>query len=372
MIGDFGDRNPEELKQFTEEITPENWTKYRETAEKFAEQAIKNSGLRIETHRILVLVDLQGMYLGLHKWLHDRDFPIEGGLVLSRLATFQILDVFDRIKKRVLQIPGEPLTDFEDVVKSIAQEEPGGSIRLRRKSTYIRFVPQFELFYAPAPLKKIEWQLRKKAKEGSAMAMQQLKKTEAGIIANHLFERDYAAYEDFVSKMKANPEYSKSEQGFFSFYVGPKGLQHFDEKEVDTRIVIRAMDSFYNYEADSVCVVSSDQDFMPLHDRARDFGIKTFQADLAKFLNTDNMAKKFKELGDNFLPGRIDPSWPMDIIIEALEVTHNGITDRAMYTLSEAEISALCRLHNTLNDFHLTPNIQDNGEFSLVIFKPMK
>ncbi|MFN3953361.1 MAG: NYN domain-containing protein [Pararhodobacter sp.] len=372
MIGDFGDRNPEKSVHLAKEVKPENWTKHRASQEVFAEQAVKHIGAKLETHRVLVLVDLQGMYLGLHKWLLDQEFPIEGGLVLSRLATFQILDVFDRIKQRILQTPGESFSDFEDVLESIGQAEPGGSIPLRPKSTYLRFIPQFELFYAPAPLEKIEWQLRKEAKAGSTEAKLQLKKLEFGVVKNHLFERDYAAYDDFVQKLKANPEYSKSTQGFFSYYVGPKGLTFFDEKEVDTRIVIRAMDAFYNYESDSVCIVSSDQDFMPLHDRARDFGIQTFQADLAKFLATDRMARKFRDLGENFLRGRFDPSWPMKIVIEACEGTFNGVTIQAMHTLSEMEFSALCKIHNSLNEVHLVPNIQENGKASFSLYRPLK
>lgn len=372
MIGDFGDRNPEKSARLVEEVTPENWTKHRATQEIFAEQAISMVGAQLETRRVLVLVDLQGMYLGLHRWLSDQDFPIEGGLVLSRLATFQILDVFDRIKQRILLSPGESYSDFEDVLKSIGQAEPGDAIPLRPKSTYLRFIPQFELFYAPAPLEKIEWQLRKEAKAGSTEARLQLKKLELGVVKNHLFERDYAAYDDFVQKLKANPEYSKSTQGFFSYYVGPKGLTFFDEKEVDTRIVIRAMDAFYNYGADSVCIVSSDQDFMPLHDRARDFGIQTFQADLAKFLATDRMARKFKDLGENFLRGRFDPSWPMKIVIEACAGTFNGISTEAFYTLSETEFLALCKIHNSLNEVHLVPKIQEDGKASFSLYRPIK
>lgn len=372
MIGDFGDRNPENSARLTEEVTPENWMKHRASQEAFAEHAIKQIGAKLETHRILVLVDLQGMYLGLHKWLRDQDFPIEGGLVLSRFATYQILDIFDRMKQRTLQSSEGPVTDFEDVLDSIGRSEPGGSIPLQSKSTYMKFIPQFELYYAPVPSEEIEWQLRSKARAGSHEARQQLKKLESGVVKNHQFERDYAAYADFALKMKANPEYSKSGQGFFSFYVGPKGLQHFDEKEVDTRIVIRAMDTFYNYEADSVCIVSSDQDFLPLHERARDFGIQTFQADLAKFLETDRIARKFKNLGENFLRGRFDAVWPMKIVIEACAGAYEGTTTRALHTLSEKEFLALCEIHNGLNEFHLVPKIEENGTASFSLHKPRK
>ena len=370
MIGNFGDRNPPRKKHLREKIKPEEWTKHRALREKFAENAIKQVGACIETHEVLILIDLQGMYLALHRWLKDQDFPIEGGLVLSRLATFQILDVFDRIKKSVLDSSDGPCRDFEDLLDSIGNAEPGGSIPLQKNGTYIRFTPQFEIFYAPAPLRDISWQLRKQARAGSALAKQLLAEAEAGILTNRNFERDYSAYDDFVKKLKANPEYSKSNEGFFSFYVGPKGLQFFDEKEVDTRIVIRAMDTFYEYEADSVCVVSSDQDFMPLHDRAKKFGIRTFQADLAKFLETDKVGRKFRELGANFLRGHFDPSWPMRIVVEACSGSWNEVTTEALYTLSESELSALCNIHNRLNDFYLHAEVSADGQTTLSLCKP--
>lgn len=370
MIGDFGDRNTNKSDLVPEKMTPENWAKSRVAQEAIAQQALERVGSKLETHNLLVLVDLQGIYLGLHKWLSEREFPIDGGLVLSRLAFFQIHDVFERIKAKALKNFDGPVLDFESLLVEVEQAGPGGLIKISPGSTYLRVVPQFELFYAPAPLDKIEWQLRLKAKSGSVEAQNQLDKVKEGILKHRYFERDYAAYDDFVSKLKANPEYSKSEEGFFNFYVGPNGLKVLDEKEVDTRIVIRAMDAFYNYEADSLCIVSSDQDFMPVHTKAREFGIQSYQADLAKFKPDDKIAQKFRDLGSSFLRGQINPEWPLRIIVEATSEPDMG--HQQWYMLAENELNAICEMHNDMNEFHLSLNVRPDGSATLNISKPAK
>ncbi len=369
MIGDFGDRNLKKSEN-TPRITPENWTKFRKLQETAAQEALDRVGAKLETHNLLVLVDLQGMYLGLHKWLSERRFPIDGGLILSRFAFFQIHDVFQRIRASLVKSRGREVLDFESLLLQIEQAGTGGMVKVRPDATYLRVVPQFELFYAPAPLADIEWQLRKQAKAGSVEARSQLTQIQKGVLKHHYFERDYAAYDDFVSKLKANPEYSKSEKGFFNYYVGPSGLKVFDEKEVDTRIVIRAMDAFYNYEADSLCIVSSDQDFMPLHVRSRDFGVQSYQADLANFKVDSRIGRKLRELGSNFLPGRIDPIWPLQIITEA--VSSAEMEHLARYMLAENEFVELCKMHNEMNDFHVSLEILPDGRSSMKISKPAR
>lgn len=369
MLNDFGDRNPKRTTT-SPEISPENLFKFRSNQETTAKRVLDRVGATLEQHKLLVLVDLQGMYLGLHKWLKEKDFPIDDGLILSRFAFYQIHDVFQRITERALKHHKGSVKSFENLLAQISDIEPGGTIQVDPNATYLHVVPQFELFYAPAPLNDIEWQLRKQVRNGSIEAKNQLKQVQTGILKHHYFERDYAAYDDFISKLKANPEYSKSEKGFFNFYVGPTGLKVFDEKEVDTRIVIRAMDALYNYEADSLCIVSSDQDFMPLHVRSHDFGVQPFQADLANFKADSRIGRKIRELGSGFLQGRIDPMWPLQIITEAVSST--DLDHHALYNLSEDEFSALCMMHNDMNDFHVSLDFSSNGEASMKIYKPKK
>lgn len=368
MVGDFGDRNPNLSHAKKQEIKSDNWMKFRAPLESAAQQVLERVGAKIETHKILVLVDLQGMYLGLHSWLSDKKFPIDGGLVLSRIAFFQLLDTFDRIKRHTLSIRDDKVLDFENIVEQIEKSKPGASINVEVNATYMRYVPQFELFFAPAPLLDIEWQLMKQVRLGSIDAKNQLYKIQSGILKRPYFERNYAAYSDFVQKLKANPEYSRSEEGFFNFFVGPKGLQVFDEKEVDTRIVIRAMEAFYEYEADSLCIVSSDQDFMPVHKKSHKFGVNAYQADLAKFHDSGGIGRKLRELGKNFIHGRVDPIWPLTIITEAVSVP--DIDHQADYTLSKNELDALCELHNQMNDYHISIELNETGSAKVNIFKP--
>jgi hypothetical protein len=189
------------------------------------------------------------------------------------------------------------------------------------------------------------------------------------VIELHGKERDYKANDDFIAKLRANPEYSRSEQGFFCHNVGPNGLRYFGEKEVDTRIVMRAMDVLYNYEADVVCVVSSDQDFLPLSNKAPEFGVKFYQADLAKFGLLDNVGRKIKELGANFLPGRIDPRWPLRVIAEAS--SFDDYNSNALYMLDEDELRSLCEMHNEMNKIKIAPNFGSDGNVSgLVLSNP--
>jgi len=182
MIGDFGDRNPDKSNVAPQEMNPENWMKFRSAQVAVAEQAIKRVGAKLETHKLLVLVDLQGMYLNLHEWLSKKGFPIEGGLVLSRMAFFQIHDVFQRISTRTLKSRDGTVLDFESLLEQIEQAGSGGTIKISPKSTYLRVVPEFELFYAPSPLADIEWKLRKQARSGSIEARKQLDQIQTGIL----------------------------------------------------------------------------------------------------------------------------------------------------------------------------------------------
>ncbi len=372
MIGDFGERNANHFVDVTEHPDLKKWDEIRSVKERVAEDLLKQVGAKLETHNVLLLVDLQGIYMNLHEWLRSRDFPIEGGLILSRLAFFLIYNAFERIKDQHLKSSEGPYSDFEELLARVREAGPGGTVPVNPKSQFVKFIPQFELYYAPSPLKQIEWQLRsQKTKGGGFEVHDQLSLIRSGVVRHKFFERNYLVYDDFIRKLKANPEYSKSAEGFYSTYVGPKGLKTFDEKEVDTRITIRAMDACYNYEADSLCIVSSDQDFLPLHERTREFGIKSYHADLAKFRPEDKTARKIKELGSAFIDGQIKDEWPLRIIVEASSQPEKGVP--AMYAVTPGELSALCEMHNSLNDYHLSPNFLPDGSVSsLTMSKPAK
>jgi hypothetical protein len=242
-------------------------------------------------------------------------------------------------------------------------------LAIQRGAVYANFKPAFELFYAPVPIKQIEWQLQKAARTAGGEARVQLELLSAGILKRRgVFERDYSAYADFVAKLKANPEYARSHEGFFNFHAGDGGLKVFDEKEVDTRIVIRSMEALYGREADALCIVSSDQDFLPVHAKAADFGVRSFQADLAKFADISRVGRRIKGLGEDYLAGRLARDWPLKLIFEASTVPDRNI--RALYTISEDEFEGLCRMHNSMNSFHVAPHRTPEGSLSIAVSKP--
>lgn len=361
MIGDFGARNVRDLgKELSSEFT-DMWKKAARQRQSLAASTLERAGQTVETRKVLVLVDLNGIYLRLHGWLAAAGVPMRDGLILSRFAFFQVHDTFQRIKAHILATEDDRFRDLDEVTEAM-ERRGDGRFEFEPGKIYLRFEPSFDLFYAPAPYKDIEWKLKKEARSGSLGLKRLIQMAEKGVIEVYGTERDYGAYDDFIAKLKANPEYAKSERGFFCYNVGPRGLRYFGEKEVDTRIVIRAMETFFNYEADALCVASSDQDFLPLAEKAADFGIDFYQADLAKFENQGNIGRKIRELGGRFLTGRIGEEWPLRIVLEAVSSPDHGT--RALYELYEDELEALCRLHNEKNDYKIAPSFDGNGNVS--------
>lgn len=330
------------------------------TCTQLAEQASKSEGGAVVEHRILVLVDLQGLYLALVDWVKDRDFVLESGLIISRFAIFLLSSIIDSIKADAIAAAGEGAIAFDDLVDLISKK---GSEHIGKVSKVVKIEPRIELFYAPAPLADIEWQLRKKAKNGSWSVRQHLDSVTRGVLHLHGTERDYRFYESFVDCLKHDPFITRSEQGFFNFYVGANGLQFIDEKEVDIRIAIRAVDACSDQEAESLCIVSSDQDFVPLHDRCSRSGVRTYQADAAKFTKPEKVGRRIRGLGERFISTEVNPDWPLRAILGAVQPF-------AIYTISDQELEGLCQLHNSLNDVKLAPHPLESGGTGLKMYRP--
>lgn len=369
-------REPAPLAHFAEKIGAEQkWKALLADKIRVVEHAMAVSGSEIRPHKLLILVDLQGMYLALHKWLLGNEVPVQDGLILGRFARLQIERTAREIAYRLTKSQPSPTEDLRQLFERTKIDYVDGKAYLGQQldvlkgGTYLDISMNFELFYAPVPLEQIEWRLKKSASKGNAQAKEQLRKIRHGIVSRpEVLERDYKAYDDFVSYLKRATEFAKSQEGFFGYYVGPEGLKNFDEKEVDIRIAIRAMDALHCHEADSICIISSDQDFLPLHERARSFAVASFQADLAKFTTNDNIGGRLKDLGDGFIQGGIDPSWPLAILTEAMSSTSIG--HFASYNLSEEELHALCRLHNNMNEVKVELRIKQDGAVELALHRP--
>lgn len=373
-MGNLTVQYPPEVCDERGEFSPERLLNYYNACRVVVEKFAQKSDLKIVRHQVLLLVDLQGVYLGVIRWLAEQNFPIDGGMVASRIAHFMLEGVAREVEQKVLGELGDGVL-FGDLVRGIFRKEYD-RIPLNDNVTQILDIKTTtELFYAPVPLASIEWQLKKHARGGSAEARRQLDDLQSGLLKPHGDARDYAHYDDFIASLKKNATVSRWEEGFFNFYVNASGLKSFDEKEVDTRIVIRAVDACVDYEADSICVISSDQDFVPLHERANKSGVRSYQADASKFATPDRIGRRIKELGDRFIPVAFNPQWPMRVVFEACgHDPFNGVPvgDHVRDGVSSREFSALCQLHNRMNDeFHLEAVTVDQ-ETNVRVISPAK
>lgn len=354
----------------------EKWDALFNDKLKVAHHAMSISGSTIKPHKALILVDLQGVYFGLQRWLSENNVPMEDGAILSSFAHLQIERTGQEIASRVVAAHPAPAYDLKELLDSVEIEYVDGKAylgnepKVARNATYLDISMAFEMFYAPVPLDDMKWQLKKAANRGNPTARDQLKKIESGVVTRKgVFERNYKAYDDFASNLKQSVLHAQSQKGFFSFYIGDQGLSNFDEKEVDTRIVVRAMDALHNKETDSLCIVSSDQDFVPLHSRAEDFGISSFQVDLSKFTDQDRVGRKIKDLKHRFIRCGIDPNWPLQVLLQGVSAPAAG--HFAEHNFSRDEWSSLCSLHNKLNDVKIELAEDENGKPAIRFYRPV-
>ena len=59
----------------------QRWHEHYSAKVAAAKLAIDQSNSTLEKYKLLILVDVQGMFLALHKWLSERNFPIDDGLI---------------------------------------------------------------------------------------------------------------------------------------------------------------------------------------------------------------------------------------------------------------------------------------------------
>ncbi|WP_199851013.1 MULTISPECIES: NYN domain-containing protein [unclassified Halomonas] len=353
-----------------------DWEMLFSDKSKVVRHAMSVSNSKIKPHRTLILVDVQGVYLGLQSWLSENNVPMDDGVLLGSFAHLQIERVGQEVASRVVAAHAGPSCDLKELFDSIkinyvdGKAYLGNEPKVAMDATYLDISMSFEMFYAPAPLKEIEGYLFKAARSGSQEAREQLKKAESGILTPRgAFRRDYKAYDDFVSHLKQSALHARTHEGFFNFYVGDSGLRNFDEKEVDTRITVRAMDALYRKDADSLCIVSSDQDFMPLHSRAEDFGITSFHVDLSKFTEQNKVGRKIKDLNHRFIRCGIDPSWPLNVLLHGVSAPDLG--HFADHNYSQDELNSLCSLHNRFNDVKIELTENENGSPTIRLYRPV-
>lgn len=335
-------------------------------------RALHHANAEVVEFKSLALVDLQGLYLRLHEVLTGISFPIESGVVLGRLAGLQINDAFVELQKVIVKKLGNSAGMLEDLYKEIEIEITDGKAYLAKplqvlsNGKYLHVEPAFEVFYATPPLADLEWRLAAEAKKGSWQAREQLDLLKAGKVRVFSRDRDYRFFSDFVNEVNGHSQCRGHVEGFFSFRVGPKGLQNWDEKCVDTSIVIRAMEALFRKEAEALCVISSDQDFIPLREKCKAFDVQFFQKDAAKFFAGEYVGRKITDLGKNYIAGTFNPEWPIHILTDCLAPSGRGYSLRG---ITKREALALASLHNAMHDYKVNLDDLQDGAFRITLTK---
>lgn len=309
-------------------------------ATKLAEAKAQKYSIQEEKRRAIFLVDVQGIYLSLITWMGKNDIPLEGGELIGNLAASLMYEAVESVRQRdfVDFAPGG--VDYRTFVDWVINDDDH-KVSLTRKIDLWSF--EVELFYAPSPIGKAKSDLNREIKrKGRTNLLSNLEyHLERGLVSVHGQWRDYTYYDDFVRVLKKCLEAKRSGEGFFNFRITQDGLKYFDEKEVDIRIAVRAMDIMQG-EADAICIVSSDQDFMPLHQRCRDAGLRTYHADVAQFDRHNMIGRRIKELGED----AIFVEMPKSISDHLLSLY---VSQPQLIDLTRAEYKALCDLYENVN-----------------------
>lgn len=338
--------------------------------------ALEHARAKVVEFRALGLVDLQGLYLQLYKVLTGINFPLESGLVIGKFAALQINEIFREIPLIVQRKYGQKVGILKDLIDEIRIETINGKSYLKQApkvlqdGIYVDVQPSFEVFYALPDMSKIAWHLRREANKGSAVAKSQLRAIESGILRTKHFERNYKHFPEFVNLVKGDEYCNGSEEGFFSYMVNADGLNRFDEKEVDVRIALRAMESLYEKQTDALCIISSDQDFIPIKGKCDKHGVEFFQADSSKFVDGEHVGKKIVDLSESFIRGTFKPEWPFTVLSEFIRPKSECGSGRI--GLTKNEVRALVSFHNMINEWKIEIVTSRDGKEELRISRPLE
>lgn len=77
--------------------------------------------------------------------------------------------------------------------------------------------------------------------------------------------------------------------------------------------------------------------------------------------------KNSVSLDSVFLKGQIDPIWPLLIVMEAS--SHETVP--ALYSITPEELKALCAMHNSMNNSHLSPEFSADGNLKSMILSKL-
>lgn len=308
-----------------------------EQALQLARDYVASPSIRFARRKTVALIDLYGIYRGATQWMAKHAVPSTTAELPARIAGHLLWNAMSQVRDREEQELPFTGKDFDRLVGNFMITREGRNAPDADCVTELAM--RWELFYAPSPLKQVEKKLMERRKDIPDVD-QKLEKLRTGVIDTQHERRDYRIYDDFIDELTRFLGARNQQPGFYNVIVKRQGVC-LDEKEVDIRLAIRAMDIMAGNEADAICIVSSDQDYMPLHERIRDAGLNTYHADVAKFDNPGNVGRRIQGMNDQAI---------------RVAMTHD-ITGRLIgefvgspqtLNLTDAQYTALWRIHHEL------------------------
>jgi hypothetical protein len=254
--------------------------------------------VELETIHIKILVDCYGVYLNLYKLLgyikskYELNEKLFNLAATTELASVLFTNLEYQLKSEAARIAPILSDSFEKpdsqgaiselnlkwLCKLVIEEKVTKDLlRAVRKVTRIEL--DYEWFFAPFPKDNLEkiigWKLKDAWSKKDTQSIKRLQNLldDAGNSRVSIYgeERDYSIYDDFIREIadqkRRREANARLHHGTYKYFVSGTGVNYFNEKQVDTLICIRAMECLYDHEADSVCIVSTDTDFLPLFHR---------------------------------------------------------------------------------------------------------
>lgn len=305
-------------------------------AEEAVAKIVDHPNVAFETRKTLFLVDVYGIFLRVTDWMRKNDIPVTTSDLPIRYAVELLMIAADGVRKREngqLSIEG---LDYDDLVNQIYTESHDESATI---TAVTRIQQGWELFFAPAPIEEIKHRAERASKQNIVWE-KFLTDAKQGVVNTEHGRLDYRIYDDFTEGLAEFLGAKIAEKGFYRVHIDQhKGTVGLSEKEVDIRIAIRTMDFATSGEGAAICIVSSDQDYMPLHDRCKDSGISAYHSDVAKFDMHHNIGRRIKEMEHDHVLVSIEEEIHNGIIAEHLE-------PKGPLTLTSEQYSAIWQLQN--------------------------
>ncbi|WP_306755256.1 NYN domain-containing protein [Paracoccus actinidiae] len=302
-----------------------------------ARDYVASPSVRFARRKTVALIDLYGIYRGVTQWMGKHDVPPTTAELPARIAGHLLWSAMRQVREREQQELPFSGRDFDSLVGNFMITMEGQDAPNPDCVTELDM--RWELFYAPSPLKQVERALIARRRHIPDID-RKLERLQTGVIDTQHEQRDYRIYDDFIHELTTWLGARNEQPGFYNIIVKPQ-VVCLDEKEVDIRLAIRAMDIMAGNEADAICIVSSDQDYMPLHERVRDAGLNTYHADVAKFDNPRNIGRRIQGMDEQAIQARMTKEITGVLIQEY-------VGSPQMLHLTSEQYSALWRIHHEL------------------------